>query len=194
MYGVDENATGDDQAGYKHLIHQSTVSHFQGGIAFYNHDSAIVSEAIDCARRVAKNVTNPSGWHLSKPDRTEWRRFTSATRLQRERSAFFVSFSGALSDQIPLIHAQPVDALVLDYAPWIRSIDVADGLLVVAANKENETRALLLGGRTTRNSQRQKYERYLTLSVDQRQALENTAFRVTDTLPGVDHERAIREG
>lgn len=105
-----------------------------------------------------------------------------------------MSFSGALSDQIPLIHAQPVDALVLDYAPWIRSIDVADELLEVAANKENETRALLLGGRTTRNSQRQKYERYLTLSVDQRQALENTAFRVTDTLPGVDHERAMREG
>ena len=118
----------------------------------------------------------------------------NANEVQRQRSAFLERLTGGLLGLIPLIHAQPLDALVLDYAPWIRSIDAADDVLEAAAKRESEARALLLGGRTTRNSQRLKYERYLTLGLDQRQVLRDTAFRVDDTLRGADHERNVTEG
>jgi len=62
-------------------------------------------------------------------------------------------------------------------------VDADDLLEAVDARQIQEARAQNRGGRMTRNSQRESYMRYVTLSDEQRRRLvRDTAFRVDDTL------------
>ena len=51
-----------------------------------------------------------------------------------------------------------------------------------ATISEHQTRAATRGGRTTRNSQRVQYERYLCLDEETRQEWEESGLKITDDL------------
>lgn len=73
---------------------------------------------------------------------------------------------------------------VLDYVPWIRRMVEVDDEMEEASNAEMLTRATYGKGRTTRNSQRQSYVRWVELNGYERVILRDTAFRVEDTFRG----------
>lgn len=103
--------------------------------------------------------------------------------LLQRRSMHFSGVSGILSRLLQDNKSVARGALFLDYESWVRNMVGADDLLEAAdARQAQEARAQNRGGRMTRNSQRESYIRYVTLSDEQRRLVRDTAFRVDDTL------------
>jgi hypothetical protein len=72
-----------------------------------------------------------------------------------------------------MVSALPLSAVVMDYEPWVR--------WMVQRDDEMETEAMRAviqrpGGRMTRNSQRQSYERYISLGEIEREWMRRSAF------------------
>ncbi len=103
--------------------------------------------------------------------------------LLQRRSMHFSGVSGILSRLLQDNKSVARGALFLDYESWVRNMVGADDLLEAAdARQAQEARAQNRGGRMTRNSQRELYLPYVTLSDEQRRLVRDTAFRVDDTL------------
>lgn len=130
--------------------------------------------------RWAKEATRSGGNGAISLTRTGERR--SLDLLQR-RSMHFSGVSDVLSRLLQDNRSVARGAMILDYETWVRNMVDADDLLEAAdARQAQEARAVNRGGRMTRNSQRESYVRYVTLSDDQRRLVRDTAFRVDDTL------------
>ncbi len=99
--------------------------------------------------------------------------------LLQRRSMHFSGVSAILSRLLQDNKSVARGALFLDYESWVRNMVGADDLLEAAdARQAQEARAQNRGGRMTRNSQRESYIRYVTLSDEQRRLVRDTAFRV----------------
>lgn len=186
------NAQTDLEVGYHHVMAEPAIMHLQGGIPIFNRDESIAQEAMYCAKKMVgiNNRMPDSGSGPSASLRTDERIALSTSALPEQRSRFLSRISDVLESVMPAVSLRAVDELVLDYEPWVRKMDEADGVLEAAAMREMEARAAMRVGRLTRNSQRQKYTRYFNLTEGQRACLRDTAFRVDDTFLGADHELA----
>ena len=120
--------------------------------------------------------------------------------LLQRRSMHFSGVSDFLCRLVQDNRSVAQRSMFLDYESWVRNMVDADDLLEAAnARQAQEARALNHGGRMTRNSQRESYVRYVTLSDEQRRLVRDTAFRVDDTLleddrRGSSHDDARQGG
>lgn len=120
--------------------------------------------------------------------------------LLQRRSMHFSGVSDVLCRLVQDNRSVAQRSMFLDYESWVRNMVDADDLLEAAdARQAQEARALNRGGRMTRNSQRESYVRYVTLSDEQRRLVRDTAFRVDDTLleddrRGSSHDDARQGG
>lgn len=138
--------------------------------------------------RCAKEAMRSGGRGAIRFDRSGERR--SMDLLQR-RSMHFSGVSDILWRLLQDRMTVARGAMFLDYEPWVRNMVGADDLLEAAdARQVQEARAVSRGGRMTRNSQRESYVRYVTLSDEQRRLVHDTAFRVDDTLLEDDRRRS----
>ncbi|KAI5125008.1 hypothetical protein M0805_007432 [Coniferiporia weirii] len=190
MHSSEGMPSSDYEVGYRHLVHEPEMHHLQGGIALYNYDKEIASEAVVCVKHAMGRSAFGSGSERITYHRTEEHRRSKTADLLREQTCYFTRVSGVLGRIVPAVSRE---TLVMDYLPWIRVIDCADAGLEAASLREAEGRTVLRGGRTTRNSQRVHYERYFGLDKEQRDELQKSGLRVDrveDTLcgGGVDHE------
>ncbi|KAH8118307.1 hypothetical protein DFH11DRAFT_1566743 [Phellopilus nigrolimitatus] len=179
-----EGPSSDDELGYRRLVHESATTHLQGGIALYNYDNAIAEEVAHCARAAIGGEAPSSGLGNITFTRTEGGRMPSASELLRARTSYYTRVSGVLNRIVP-VWTESVNALMLDYEPWVRVIDRVDALQETAALKETEARSAVRGGRMTRNSQRMYYQRYFDLDDEQRKVLRDNGLhgdRVDNTL------------
>lgn len=152
-----------------------TVLHNHGGHTFYNRDDSIALETVRLARQVAGigRQDSRNGSRCSQFPRSDTGK---GSELGRRRSTFLARVTGVLETIVPAVSVQPLSTLVIDYEPWVRWMvsadDRAEEAEVVRAATEKRV------GRATRNSQRQSYVRYVTLTNDQRGLLKSSAFPV----------------
>lgn len=143
------------------------------GLPFYNHDDSIALETARLARKVVRVPVSRNGSVESHSTRSEADRTEKGSELGHRRATFLSHVSAALTNVVPMVSALPLSAVVMDYEPWVR--------WMVQRDDEMETEAMRAviqrpGGRMTRNSQRQSYERYISLGEIEREWMRRSAF------------------
>lgn len=160
-----EDTSEDYELGHKQLTHDPEISHLQGGIVTFNKDHAIALEAME------KNI------HSFKTSGPRFVTIRSERRGIREREIIegqkkhAERIRGILGCISWMNLTKGMEELVLDYVPWVQTMDEADAVLEANALKDSENRVVGRGGRMTRNSQRAHYERHFSLSEEHRTVL-----------------------
>ena len=193
MNSISIGPSSDHEVGYRCLEYEPEDPHLQDGIILYNHDEAIATEAILCARRLVGCDGACAGAGEARPE-DGWK--PTYKDFLDSRSRHFACVTSILNGIIPLVSRESVNGLVLDYEPWMRSIDRSDMMYEAASQKEAEARTGLRGGRTTRNSQRAQYQRYFELDSEERRRWEMSGLMVDcveDTLCGGNESQTSRE-
>lgn len=177
-----QGSSPDDELGHSLLFSSLSPSVSQGGLAFFNWDTAIACEAVRTARSTFENQNE---------GRVDARgiavHLESASDQFRSRADFWSQIHVVLGSVVPeRVSALRQPSLFLDYEPWVRSMVAADDVMEAAAVED--VQGTKRGGRLTRNSQRQDHVRYFRFSSDQLGTLRDTAFRVEDTLSEVEED------
>ena len=143
----------------------------QDGIAFFNDDEAFTIEASASAKRLIGAISSESG-RVTLPDRTNARQAPKAQDFLRDRMVHFERMRDILGKVVSSASRHDMHALILDYEPWVRTIDRSDSEQEKIAVEMTETRAANIVGRVTRNSNRAvfEYARYFDLEDEERRA------------------------
>ena len=143
------------------------------GLPFYNRDDVIALETVRLARKVVRIPVSRNGSAEGDSARSDTGRTEKGAELGHRRATFLAHVSATLTKIVPMVPTVPLSAVVMDYEPWIR--------WMVRRDDEMEAEAMRVviqrpGGRMTRNSQRQSYERYISLSEAEREWVKRSGF------------------
>ena len=147
-------------------------------MAFFNDDDAFTIEASASAKRLIGAVTSEPrvGRDPSPDEHTEARTRPKEFDFLRDRAVNYTRTASVLDKVISTPWRQAVEVMMLDYEPWVRAIDRSDTEQEKIAASEAGMRAVVHGGRVTRNSNRAVYERYFELGGDERRGWQEIGF------------------
>ena len=148
--------------------------HLQDGLAFFNNDEAFTAEASASVKRLIGAVR--LGKDPSHERHLEARAQPKGFHILRDRAVHLARATSVLDKIVSSASRQTLDALFLDYEPWVREIDRSDSNQEKIAAEEAEMRAANFGGRMTRNSNRAVYERYFQLDDEERRAWQESGL------------------
>ena len=143
------------------------------GLSFYNQDDYIAVETVRLARKVVGMQDSRNGSWGSLMPRSEMGNKGKGSVIGLGRATFLAHVNAALAKVVPAVSVMPLSTVVFDYEPWVRWMVSKDDELEAEAMRTASQRRV---GRMTRNSKRQDYVRWITLTDEERQSLRTSGF------------------